>query len=338
MGGTEEACLVWTSRQWQTGVRSWIGEQLAQRGIRVSGELEQTHVRLWATAMRVPTTDGTMWFKANEPSRRFEAPLLSLLAAVHPAQVAEPIAIDVSRGWLLTRDAGTRLREYAVGDNQLSCWEELLPQYAELQQELAPLSVELLAMGIPDLGLALLPGLLRRLADDTGVLCDAIEEALTMREHRRLVDGLGEFAALCAELAAVGIPETLQHDDLHDGNLFVRDGSFVFFDWGDACLSHPFHTLVVTLRALAHRLGLEAGSSEILRLRDAYLEPWGDYGSRDQLRAAAELSRRTGTIQRAIAWYRYIEQLPAAYAAEEIPSVPYGIRLYLNDEPYGAWG
>ena len=59
---------------------------------------------------------------------------------------------------------------------------------------------------------------------------------------------LPEYAERCELLAAFGIPETIQHDDLHDGNVFVRDGRNLFFDWGDSCVSHPFHTLVVTLR------------------------------------------------------------------------------------------
>jgi Ser/Thr protein kinase RdoA (MazF antagonist) len=30
------------------------------------------------------------------------------------------------------------------------------------------------------------------------------------------------------------VDRTLQHDDLHDGNVFVRDGRYLFFDWGTA--------------------------------------------------------------------------------------------------------
>ena len=59
-----------------------------------------------------------------------------------------------------------------------------------------------------------------------------------------------EFADACDRLAAYGIPETVQHDDLHDGNVFVRDGRYLFLDWGDSCVSHPLHSLVVTLRAI----------------------------------------------------------------------------------------
>ena len=51
----------------------------------------------------------------------------------------------------------------------------------------------------------------------------------------------------CAELGAAGIPETIQHDDLHDAQVFVRDDRYLLLDWGDACISHPFFSLAVTL-------------------------------------------------------------------------------------------
>jgi hypothetical protein len=110
----------------------------------------------------------------------------------------------------------------------------------------------------------------------------------------------------------------------------------VFFDWGDACVSHPFHTLVVTLRVIAYRLGLQAGADEIVRLRDAYLEPW-TVMPRDEVVAAAELARRTGTVQRALAWYLGSREMPPAERAEYGASVPYGLKLYLADAPFGAW-
>jgi hypothetical protein len=55
----------------------------------------------------------------------------------------------------------------------------------------------------------------------------------------------------------------------------VSDGRYLFFDWGDSCVSHPFHSLTVALRAIAWKLNLPPGGTELQRLRDAYLEPFG---------------------------------------------------------------
>src|SRR5436309_3521221 len=82
--------------------------------------------------------------------------------------------------------------------------------------------------------LAVLPSQLERLLDDPEALLLGRPEGVTPAERDRLRALIPEFARACSELAAYGIPETLQHDDLHDGNVFVRDGAYVFFDWGDS--------------------------------------------------------------------------------------------------------
>ena len=88
-----------------------------------------------------------------------------------------------------------------------------------------------------------------------------------------------------------GVTGSLQHDDLHDANVFVADGRHRFFDWGDASVAHPFLSLLVPLRVAADALGVPNGDRVLLRLRDAYLEPWSAYGSpaelREQCRAGA---------------------------------------------------
>jgi aminoglycoside phosphotransferase (APT) family kinase protein len=105
----------------------------------------------------------------------------------------------------------------------------------------------------------------------------------------------------CAELATIGA-ETIQHDDLHDGNVHRPDAGYRILDWGDAGVSHPFATLLVTERSVAARFGLEVGMPELARLRAAYLEPWTDVASSSVLRHAAELAIWVGLISRALTW------------------------------------
>jgi hypothetical protein len=44
----------------------------------------------------------------------------------------------------------------------------------------------------------------------------------------------------------------------------------------------------------------------IIRLRDAYLEPWSDLAPASALREAAELGRVLGAATRALCWYRVV--------------------------------
>jgi hypothetical protein len=108
-----------------------------------------------------------------------------------------------------------------------------------------------------------------------------------------------ELVDWCAELASFGIPDTLDHADLHENQIFAGE-RYTFFDWGDAVVAHPFCSLLVPLERAAHELGREV----IPRLRDAYLEPWTADFDRPTLDRAADLAWRLGNLTRATSWQR----------------------------------
>lgn len=326
------ADLLWTRPEWLAGAIAWIRER-----VEVTGEIEQPHVYWWSTVLRVPTAEGDLWFKAPHPSHAFEPALTLELARLQPDRIIEIVAADVDRGWMLTRDAGTRLRELLHSADDLARWNEVLPQYAELQLAVAPHAEGLLALGVPDERLADLPRRLERLLEDRAVLLVEREDGLDMSQYQRLLASVIDVERLCRELAAYGIPETVQHDDLHDGNVFVRGGRYVLFDWGDSCVSHPFHTLVVTLRATAWRFDLEPGHRTLERMRDAYLELFGAYGQRHELIETFAIAYRLGTIGRALAWYRAVQAGIPDLEPDHTDSVPYGLKLFLENGPIGTW-
>ena len=275
-------------------------------------------MRWWSTVLRVPTAEGDLYFKAVAPVHRFEAALTARLFELQPRRVTEVLDVDAERGWFLMRDAGTRLRELVETPADLPHWEALLPEYAQLQIEVAPRARELLELGTPDHRLAVLPEQLRALAE-TDLRPLAIE-------------ALPRFEEMCRTLAAAGIPETIQHDDLHDGQVFFREGRYLFFDWGDSCVSHPFHSLTVILRSIAWKLNLTPGGPELERLRDAYLEP---FGADPEL---ADLGYRTGTVARALAWHRMVAAREPQFIDEDDASSPaYGLKLFLGGGPIGSW-
>ncbi|HVN61272.1 MAG TPA: hypothetical protein VMT59_08400 [Gaiellaceae bacterium] len=291
-----EARLQWNDAAWLAEAHAWI---LAELGDAVTGPIEQPHVRAWSTVLRVPTDGGPVWFKANMPVLSREAAIVSVLARRRPDCVPELLAADLERGWMLQADGGTRLREAGV---DAACWKDVLPLYAGLQLDTAEDRTALLEAGAPDRTLAVLPTLYDELvAGESAELC-----ALTPRVEE-----------LCAELAGLGLPETVQHDDLHDGQIFVRDGRYRFFDWAEACVSHPFFTMTVTLQD-----GLE-------RFRDAYLEPWTRIAPREELEAAFPTALVLGGICRALTWRRVIDGMPEPFAAEWADMVPNRLQTLL---------
>jgi hypothetical protein len=285
--------VTWTDPHWLAEAHDWIREQLARLGVADVGEIDQQHVRPWSTVMRVPTDRGDVYFKANTPLLQHEAALVTILAARRPDCVPPLLAVDLERGWMLMADAGTRLREFVERERDLSCWLEILPLYAGLQIDLADQVDEMVAAGVPDLRLSRVPLLYEE-------MLESLVE-LPVDDRRRLEAKVPRVRELCEELARYGLPETIQHDDFHDGQVFVRDGRYLLLDWGDACVSHPFFTLSVTLEGtLAWGLDDVEDSVDVGPFRDAYLAPFAQIADSADLEAASETAVRLGWACRAV--------------------------------------
>jgi hypothetical protein len=279
----------WEAPAFLADARSWIASSLTGCGLRLTGEIEQPHVRPWSTVLRVPTDGGDVWFKALAPGGAHDVAVTVALARMRPDLVLVPLAVDLDRSWMLLPDGGVRLREVLARERSPRRWFELLPLYAGLQLESVPDVEMLLARGVPDFRLARLPGLSENLGSQLGL--ESPPRA--------------SVASLCEELAAYGIPETIQHDDLHDGNVFVRgNGGHAVFDWGDSCITHPFASLVVCLRGVAYRFELGEQDPDVERLRGVYLGAWRRFGTSSALNRAAELASAVGMLCRALTWWR----------------------------------
>ena len=282
----------WLDPAFVAEAHTWIDARLAELGRPRTGAVEQPHVRDWSTVMRVPTADGPVWFKVNHEPLRHEAALVSLLARRVPDRVPPLLAADTGTGWMLMADAGRRLREVVEEERTLDRWPDALAATARIQLACEDDVDALLAMGVPDLRLAALPAAYERLLAAHGDELDA-----------RLAVPPGWVAELCEELAAYGIRETIEHDDLHDGQVFVLDDTALIMDWGDACVSHPFFTLSVTLLGvIAWGVDDVAGSEDLGRHLEAYLGPYRERYDGD-LDAAARLAMRLGWVCRAVNGY-----------------------------------
>ena len=279
----------------RAAVEDWI-----RAHIEPVGAIETEHERPWATVLRVPLADSVAWFKACAPVQAFEPRLTAELFARWPDRVAEVLGHDEKRAWLLLADAGTPI---GVFGNPPEAWLVALPLYAELQRGEAAHTHQHLTHHVPDLRVATLPAryddLLQR------------DLPLDPDEIGRLHEFAPRFAELCGELAAHDLPETVQHDDLHHANLYAQGERLRLLDWGDASISHPFASLVVTFRFLEEITKLPPDDPWFARLRDAYLEPWGP-----GLAGAFALAIRVGTFAHTIAWARQRDHLPEQARAE----------------------
>jgi len=158
-------------------------------------------------------------------------------------------------------------------------------------------SDDLIALGAPDLRLAVLPARYEALLDELDG-SEGVPRQLLSRARGRVAD-VGE---MCNELGEYRVPETIQHDDLNDGQVYFHDGRYRLLDWGDACVSHPFFSMSVALEGVIS-WGVDdiEGSVDTGPFRDAYLAPFADAlgSSLADLRSACVIATRLGWACRA---------------------------------------
>lgn len=322
------------SSRWETGefrdeLRTWCESHVGPLT-----SMEQHKLRGWATVWRVATADGAWFAKQNCPGQLFEQPLMSLLARLTPDRVV-PVEAE-GDGFLLTPDQGPVFYETAGSD--LGNWVRLAREAALLQRELVPHLDVLVATGATPLPpqeagdylaarveqyAALDAGDPRRLAPDV---------AARLREHLPVVRRWAE------QVAALGLALTLNHNDLHEKNVFDVDGRLLFFDFGDSLVTDPLGVLLVPLNLLAEKLGAGGDDPRLWRVVDAALEVWSDLVPAAELRAALPAALQLGRLGRVESWVRCQPSLSDEQLAEWGPVAAAWLGTLDADPPVGVPG
>jgi hypothetical protein len=299
--------------------RDWVSSQVSVLGGTLTDAGTAHGHRAWSQTTVFGTTLGRVWFKANARGTAHEPRLHRLLARLVPDLLPALLAVDEPHGWSLLGDAGPTLRTVAGVEAQPATWERLLPRYAQAQLDVAAHREDVLRAGVPERSPTTLPGQaaalvaeLSTLAEDRGGLGPDRRAALEAR--------LPAYGRWCADLGGSGLPDTIQHDDLHSANVCVDGDTVRILDWGDASLGHPFGTLLVTLNSVAHHAGLDPQDPVVLRVRDAYLEPFTVYAERRDLVQLVDRARQAGRVTRALAWRAALAtEPPEAHAEWDFP-------------------
>ncbi len=289
--------LIWTDPEWLAETHDWVIESLDRAGLTLMGPIEQPRVRPWATVLRAPGSEGTVWCKGMVPAVAHEPVAISILARVAPDRMPRLLAADRTRRVMLTADGGPRLRDLEGQRRDPKRWMAMLRAYGRLQRLAEGSAAELIGAGVPDRRLAVLP--------------EQVSKLVAELRPEGVDDLVPRVAEACAELAALGIPETIDHSDLHDAQVFASPDGDRFFDWGDASVAHPFLSLTVALRVLASTIGVADDSPAVDAAIDAYLERWSSLAPLAALRRGAALGRVLGGASRALTWHAIAVDAPA---------------------------
>lgn len=329
-----KSILHWEDPNWLKQASDWIQAETTRQSIQLIGPIEQPHIYPWSTVLRVPTNEGVLFFKATAAETVYESALTQMLVRWHPNCMPELIAVDIARGWMLMRDGGEQLRASIRPTQNIEPWQPVITRYAELQVELAEHISEILALGIPDHRLAALPAFYTKLLTNEESLMVDRPKGLASSEFRQLQDLTPRFKQICSDLAAFGIPNSLNHGDFHDGNILLKNGRITFFDWGDACVTHPFVSLRTFFVSIENSLKLDdyCFTPEMAALLDRYLEPWQKFAAKDALLEAYHISKPVASIVKALSWHQTISRLDGSMREEYAWIVPEVLREFIHHE------
>lgn len=292
---------------WLADARLWIDEVALEHRLGSVTGVSAIRERRWGAVLRVEAGLQTYFFKAGGPGTWHETRLLADITAEWPHLVPRVVRIDHERSWIFMADDGSAMWDAVDPERQVMIYEDLLPSYAEMQRGSTGSIEAWVDAGVPDRRMERLPDLLRSLLGDLDIDGDL----------RLAMQGLvPTFERVCDELAA--IPGTIDHADLHGGNVLVFGNAHRLVDWGDAQVAHPFGTLLITYQVdFLHRRvdGLPVPDSidrraVSRRLRDAYLEPWTDLAPADELRAVFANALWVTHVCRAIDFTKLLEATP----------------------------
>jgi hypothetical protein len=297
----------WEQPGWFDEAVAWIHEQLDRIGLTPAGPVEQFKTA-WSCSgiLRVPTTTGMLYFKADYARPPAEGAVIAELARRWPRNVPRILAAEDTRRWILLEDFGDR----SLTRLPFARWPGAMRLFARLQRAAAADLEPWIAMGCPDRRARALGETLDELKEDPVLMRADPPDRPRPEELRRLRKRRGRWAEELAALAASPVPVSFVQQDFRDGNIAVHGRTYIFYDWSDTVLTHPFFSAcrfleyVLTTRDCPRRVRRLATRERYARLRDAYLEPWTEYASIARLRQEFERTQRLNTLYQAVRWYR----------------------------------
>ena len=263
----------WNCPGWADQAEAWFEQQLNELGHRLLQPIRSTYRHGLSNILHAETSVGEIYMKASSflPMLVDEPRLTCHLSSVFPDLVPMPIRVNTERKWMLLPDLGYPIRE-ATEEMKI----EALLEFGRLQQQAVEHVDKLLHLGCPD----------RRLDKlDAGIEAithlDETTAGLSEEELAGVRRAMPQLKRMARDLAGYNLPDTLGHGDLHLGNVARQDGAYVFFDWGQGRVTHPFLDACDFIQ-----------ESEMQSIaEEEYLALWTEYESRERLREALALTK-----------------------------------------------
>lgn len=297
----------WARRGWLDATTNWIREQLRLLGITLR-QVEQ--VRTWdrSCILRAHTDAGPLYYQATPTMAEFEPALVRAMADWHQGHFPHLVAYERERQSMLLQDFGGDAFDQV---NDPALLERALRRLAEMQIGLALRTDTLRGMGVPDRPLSSMGEQVADLLGDDSAL-----RGLDTEQVERLRSRVDDYRMRCSALDLYGIPQSLEHGDFWTGNVIFTEQGYLYCNWAQSAIAHPFFTPVLFLADI--RDLFPDAPDIVTSLRDAYLQPWSLYKPMEDLIDAFTIAEALAPLYHALSFVR--PGTPPAEAERMIPA------------------
>jgi len=304
----------WRRPGWSEAVSAWIEAQIGRLGCRLTGPLEPVPGSAVSSILRARTDAGDLYFKQSLrlPALSDEPTLIVALGARYRGRVPAAVGVDRRRCWMLLEDFGRPVGTAASPE----VWRDVFSALARLQVDAADHVEELAASGCRKRDLGRWTDRIEPTLEDAASL-----SALDAGERRRLRRLAPRLEDISGELQRYAVPPSLVHGDLHLANVALYRGEYLFFDWADACVSHPFLDVAYVFAENAKH---EA------QARDAYVAHWTRYEPIERLSRMWTLAEPLSALHQAITYRETARYLEGPSRDRFLGGVTYFLRQLLG--------
>ena len=247
----------------------------------------------------VPTADGRLYFKAAYAKGPTETAVVMALAERWPESMPRLVAADPARDWMLMEEFADDALEGTGAERSLSPgqWAAALERFARIQIATADEIDRWRAMRCADLSSA-------SVAEQ---LAEIVAQARPGTSERELSEA--QVAALRAllpqllegwrRLDDLGVPPAIVQMDFRLGNFARQGDGFLYFDWGDTVVAHPF---LSAARCIDYVKDEDVAARAAIR--EGYLGPWRELLPGAPLDEAFDLVDRLNPSFQVVRWRR----------------------------------
>jgi hypothetical protein len=271
---------------WIVEAQRWIRAAVTNREVRFTDDIRHLNAGGTFSLLRLGTYSGSAyWLKAVGNPNTHEFGITTYLSAVCPQYLPRIVAVRTDWNAWAMEEFGASLHNSPV----LEDFERAVVRLAHLQQELIDKCDCLLAAKCGDHRTQIL----RAYIDEAIDYLDYSMGSQTSTKVQKLPTvRLNEIGRLlhetCFALEALGVPDSLIHNDISPGSILSDGVDCRFTDWCEACVGNPFLTFEQICIHAARKT--DEPQSWVKALRRAYKSSWTGLLTEHQIERAFQLA------------------------------------------------